>query len=131
MTIPSNSTLSIIALGIGIFLAGGALGGAMTSKRQAKAEMKEIQQQQKEILERMEAAHLLAVENEKKALNQIDSIYNLLGILATKEASVRSNISKIRDRINNNSNTIDVTKAELRKQIKEGRFILNQDPPNF
>lgn len=122
MSIPINSPLTLISFGLISLLLGGVLGGEVASRRQAKAEIKEIQQKQNEILEKMEIAQQLALANEKKALDQIDSIYNFLGILAVKEAGIRSNVTKIRDRINNNGKTIDKIKEELGKQSKDSGF---------
>lgn len=122
MSIPINSTLTFISFGLITLLFGGFVGGEIATRRQTKAEIKEIQQKQNEILGKMEMAQQLALENEKKALDQIDSIYNFLGVLATKEAGVRSNINKIRDRITNNGKAIDKIKEELGKQSKDSGF---------
>ncbi|AEE48473.1 hypothetical protein [Haliscomenobacter hydrossis] len=122
MTIPTNSLTTFISSGLVFLLLGGFFGGEIVRKRQHKAEIKEILQKQQDILKQMELARQVALENEKKALNQIDSIYSILDVLAVREINARSSIGKVRDRINNNGKVMDKLKEELSKQSKESGF---------
>ena len=123
MTIPSNSPLlTLISFGLGLLLLGGFVGGELAKKRQDKAEIKEIQKQQNELLLKIEAASKIALQNEQRALAHIDSIYQVLDDLAVQEVNVRTEINRLREGLVRKRKVLADTKSKLSDQSKNSPF---------
>lgn len=123
MTLPTNSPLlTLLSIGLSMLLLGGFLGGEIAKKRQDKAELKEIQKQQNDLLIKMEAASKIAFQNEQIALSQIDSIYQVLNDLAIREVNVRTEISRLREDLARKRKVLADTKSKLSDQSKNSPF---------
>ena len=120
----SSPILTLVGLGISILLLGGVLGGVISRKQQVKEEIKEIQKQQQEVLLRMEADRKQALENEQRALAQIDSVYQVLDALAVREGKIRGNINEARGKVARGQERIDQIKSDFSEQVKKSGFTL-------
>ncbi|MDX2070802.1 MAG: hypothetical protein SFV55_20400 [Haliscomenobacter sp.] len=128
MSLPPNSPLlTIISFGLGLLLLGGFLGGELAKKRQDKAEIKEIQKQQNELLSKLEESRKIALQNEQRALAHIDSIYQVLDVLAMQELNVRSEINRLRDELQRKRKALVTTKSKLSEQSKKSTFSFKND----
>ncbi len=116
---PSSPILTLVGLGISILLLGGVLGGVISRKQQVKEEIKEIQKQQQEVLLRIEADRKQALENEQRALAQIDSVYQVLDVLAVREGKIRGNINDTRKNIERLRDQANKTQSELAKAAEK------------
>ena len=123
MSLPINSPLlTAISIGLSMLLLGGFLGGELAKKRLDKAEIKEIQKQQNDLLLKIEAANKIALQNEQRALAHIDSIYQVLDDLAVQEVNVRTEINRLREGLVRKRKALADTKSNLSKQIKNSPF---------
>lgn len=119
MTLPSTSPLlTIISFGLGLLL----LGGELAKKRQDKAEIKEIQKQQNELLAKLEESRKIALQNEQRALAHIDSIYQVLDVLAVQALNVRTEINRLREGLTRKRKALVTTKNTLSEQSKKSPF---------
>ena len=116
--------LTLVGFGISVLLLGGFVGNVIARRQQVKEEITEIQQQHREVLERMEADRKRALENEQRALAQIDSVYQVLDALAVREGKVRENIAVTRNKIARGQERIDKDKEALSAQAKNSGFSL-------
>lgn len=120
----SSPILTLVGLGISVLLLGGFIGGAITRRQQIKEEIKGIQLQQQEVLLRIEADRKQALENEQRALAQIDSVYQVLDVLAVREGKIRGNINEARGKVARGQDRIDQIKNDFSEQAKKSGFTL-------
>lgn len=112
----NSSILTLVGFGISVLLLGGAIGNTIARRQQVKEEIKAIQDQHRTVLEQIEASRKKALENEQRALAQIDSVYQILDVLAVREGRARGEIQDARSALTRlRSQTAD-TKAQLAKQ---------------
>ena len=124
-----NSPLMTLAgFGISVFILGGYLGGEMSRRREVNREIKDIQNEHKTILARMDSDYRVAVERERMALQQIDSVYVILGSLTAQDGKVRSTIKDVKKVIQQKQQAIATTKQVFVQAAKSSAFSL--DPEN-
>jgi hypothetical protein len=124
-----NSPLMTLAgFGISVFILGGYLGGEMSRRREINREIKDIQREHQTILARMDSAYRVSVERERLALQQIDSVYVILGSLTAQEGKVRSSIKNVKNVIDRKREEITSTKKVFAEAAKISGFSL--DPEN-
>ena len=123
-----NSPLVTLAgFGISVFLMGGYLGGEMSRNREINREIKDIQREHQAILTRMDSAYRVSVERERVALQQIDSVYVILGSLTAQEGKVRSSIKDVKGVIDRKRDQISSTKKVFAEAAKTSGFSLDPD----
>lgn len=116
LTTTTHPLLTIAAFGLSTLLVGGFVGGEFARRRDVKEEIRDMQKQQKEIMARMEATYLQSMENEKRALAQVDSIYSVLGLLDIKEGRIRGDIKNIQSTVGRLHKETDKAREKLAEQ---------------
>ena len=116
MTPTTSPLLTIAAFGLSTLLVGGFVGGEFARRRHVQEDIREMQKQHKEIMARMESTYQLSMENEKRALSQVDSIYTVLGLLDIKEGKIRGNIKNIQSTVDRLHDQTQKARARLAEQ---------------
>ncbi|GEM_PF-2093599 len=115
----NSSMLTLAGLGISVLLLGGAIGNTIARRQQVKEEIKAIQDQHRTVLEQIEVSRRKALENEQRALSQIDSVYQILDVLAVREGRARGEIQDARNTLGRLRLKAADTKTQLVKQAGE------------
>ncbi len=92
----SSPLLTLLTFGISVFFAGGFLGGEWSRRSQTKAEIKELQQKQQDLLEHLKTTLDQARKRDSMTLSQVDSVCAILYTLDVKEGRIRGDIGKIK-----------------------------------
>ena len=121
--------MTLAGFGISVFILGGYLGGEMSRRREINREIKDIQNEHKTILARMDSTYRTAVERERMALQQIDSVYVILASLTAQDGKVRSTIKDVKKVIQQKQQAIATTKQVFIAAAQKSAFAL--DPENW
>ncbi|MEM8527785.1 MAG: hypothetical protein AAGG68_24295 [Bacteroidota bacterium] len=117
----SNSNyLSIFALVISAFIAGAFLSGERLRKKDAKAAIKEIKEEQNKIQNRVDLLKKKGLEGEGLLLRQIDSAYVVLENMSSKISFKKEEIERNRALIENIRHKINARKAVIEELSERG-----------
>lgn len=108
--------LTIAAFGLSTLLVGGFVGGEFARWRGDKTELKEMEIKHKETMDFMKSTYQLSVDNEKRALAQVDSIYVVLGLLDIREGRVRGDIKTVQDAAKRQRGHTEKARQDLARQ---------------
>ena len=126
---PNAPWIPLAALVVSTLLLGGAVGNQFAQWRQVKEQTKEIEQKYQEIVNKVAEANKLLIERDKKSLEQIDSVYNILGVLASQENQANTEIKKAKDKINRGKTDIDSDKKQLKEEAAQSDIFFKKIKP--
>lgn len=114
--------ITLLTFGLSLLFVGGYLGGEMTRRRYIKEDIKALQQEHARTLARIDSLSQQALLNEKAALAQIDSVYQILGQLNAKEAKSRAAITATGADIERKRKNAAQSQSELIDAARESDF---------
>ncbi len=114
--------ITLLTFGLSLLFVGGYLGGEMTRRRYIKEDIKSLQQEHARTLARIDSLSQQALANEKAALAQIDSVYQILGQLNAKEAKSRAAINATSADIERKRQNAAQSKNDLIDASRESDF---------
>ena len=126
---PNAPWIPLAALVVSTLLLGGAVGNQFAQWRQVKEQTKEIEQKYQEIVNKVAEANKLLIERDKKSLEQIDSVYNILGVLASQENQANVEIKKAKDKISRGKTDIDSDKKQLKEEAAQSDIFFKKIKP--
>jgi hypothetical protein len=118
----NSPLLTLLAFGLSVFLAGNFLGSEWARRNNTKAEIKELQQKQKDLLEHLKNSWELARQRDSMTLAQVDSVCAILYMLDVKEGRIRGDLGKTKAGIKSLRDKGDKLKQDLAKQSSASDF---------
>ena len=115
----SQNQIGIIALLAAVFFAGAYLRGERMRKKEIKAEIERIQQQQEQILNEVKTINQEAAKRDKMLLEQIDTTYAYLDKMNEVLGKRRTNIREINKRM-----------EEIKQSMAENKKAMNAAASN-
>ncbi len=114
--------ITLLTFGLSLLFVGGYLGGEMSRRRYIKEDIKSLQQEHARTLARIDSMSQQALANEKAALAQIDSVYQILGQLNAKEAKSRAAINATSADIERKKRSAAQAQSDLINAARESDF---------
>lgn len=114
--------ITLLTFGLSILFVGGYLGGEMTRRHYIKEDIKSLQAEHARTLAHMDSVYQQSLLNEKAALAQIDSVYEILGQLNAKEAKTRTTINTIGNDIDRKRKNAAQSQNDLINAARESDF---------